>query len=267
MPIQQSSWSNLEPHRQRAIAESYGVDAARYDRTRPHYPEQMVQRIVAATPGPDVLDIGCGTGISSRQFAAAGCRVLGVDADARMAESARRLAIATEVARFEEWDPRERTFDAVIAGQAWHWVDPVAGAAKAARILRRSGRIALFWNVFQPPTELAEAFAASYRRVLPDLPAMPARPAAELYEPMLTMADNGLRATGAFAEAERWTWEWQQRYTRDEWLDQVPTHGSSTQLSPQDLRTVLIDIGAAIDAAGGEFVCDYTTVVLTAITE
>ena len=28
----------------------------------------MVDRIVAASPGPDVLDVGCGTGIAARQF-------------------------------------------------------------------------------------------------------------------------------------------------------------------------------------------------------
>jgi hypothetical protein len=43
-----------------------------------------------------------------------------------MATSGRR------VAKFEDWDPAGRTFDSVIAAQAWHWVDPVAGAAKAA---------------------------------------------------------------------------------------------------------------------------------------
>jgi enoyl-CoA hydratase/carnithine racemase len=35
-----------------------------------------VDRIIAASPGRDVLDVGCGTGISARLFAAAGCRVL-----------------------------------------------------------------------------------------------------------------------------------------------------------------------------------------------
>ncbi len=33
-----------------------------------HYPSALVERIVAASPGPDVLDVGCGTGIAARQF-------------------------------------------------------------------------------------------------------------------------------------------------------------------------------------------------------
>ena len=63
-----------------------------------------------------------------------------------------------------------RTFDAVIAAQAWHWVDPVAGAAKAAAVLRPGGRLAVFWNAFQPPAELRAAFGAVYQRALPDSP-------------------------------------------------------------------------------------------------
>jgi ubiquinone/menaquinone biosynthesis C-methylase UbiE len=59
-------------HQYRRMAESFGVDAERYDRTRPRYPDALVERIVAASPGPEILDVGCGTGIEARQFQAAG---------------------------------------------------------------------------------------------------------------------------------------------------------------------------------------------------
>src|ERR1700761_4844946 len=77
----------LHVHRQ--VAEGFGADADRYDRARPTYPADLIDRIVAASPGRDFLDAGCGTGISSRLFQAAGCRVLGLDPDPRMAEQAR----------------------------------------------------------------------------------------------------------------------------------------------------------------------------------
>ncbi len=72
-----------------------------------------MERIVAASPGLDVLDVGCGTGIAARQFQAAGCRVLGVDPDGRMADLARPSGIEVEVAKFEPWDPAGRGFAAV----------------------------------------------------------------------------------------------------------------------------------------------------------
>src|SRR3954447_16643942 len=121
-----------EPHQYRQVAESFGVDPERYDRARPRSPDAMVERIVAASPGPDVLDVGCGTGIEARQFQAAGCTVLGIEPDARMGDFARGTGVAVEVATLETWAAAGRTFDAVVAGTAWHWVDPVAGVAKAA---------------------------------------------------------------------------------------------------------------------------------------
>src|ERR1700722_6471279 len=87
-----------EPHQARQMAESFGCDAERYNRARPSYPDALVDRIVATSPGLDVLDVGCGTGIAARQFHAAGCRVLGVDVDERMAELARRSGIEVETA-------------------------------------------------------------------------------------------------------------------------------------------------------------------------
>src|SRR5580658_8255127 len=114
-----------EPHRARHVAESFGSDPERYDRTRPRYPQALADRVIAASPGAEMLDVGIGTGVSALEFQARGCSVFGVEPDARMAELACRRGFEVEVAKFEEWDPDGRTFDTVISGQAWHWVDPV----------------------------------------------------------------------------------------------------------------------------------------------
>ena len=55
-------------------------------------------------------------------------RVLGVKPDERMAELARQSGLEVEVTTFGNWDPAGRAFDMVIAAQAWHWIDPLAGA-------------------------------------------------------------------------------------------------------------------------------------------
>ncbi|MFG1709961.1 class I SAM-dependent methyltransferase [Nonomuraea sp. M3C6] len=258
--------SENEPHQHRQVAESFGSDAERYDRARPRYPDAMVDRIVAASPGPDVLDVGSGTGIEARQFLAAGCRVLGVEPDARMADFARRGGLEVEVATFEAWDPAGREFDAVIAGTAWHWVDPVAGAAKAAQVLRLGGRLAAFWHVFELPPAVADAFAAVYRRVMPDSPfnLQATRPALDGYQVLLTKAADGIRQVGGFSEQEQWRFDWQRSYTRDEWLDQMPTQGLLTQLPSDKLAEVLEGVGAAVDALGGSFTMAYATMVVTA---
>ncbi|MEV0666572.1 class I SAM-dependent methyltransferase [Actinomadura luteofluorescens] len=261
-----STGPSPEPHRAREVAESFGSDAERYDRARPRYPDALVERIAAASPGPDVLDVGCGTGIEARQFQAAGCTVLGVEPDARMAGFARRGGLEVEEATFESWDPAGRDFDAVIAGTAWHWVDPVAGAAKAARVLRPGGRLAAFWHVFELPPTVVEAFAAVYRRVVPDSPfdIQAGRSAMDTYQVMFAKAADGVRSAGGFGEPEQWRFDWEHTYTRDEWLDQMPTHGTLTRLPDAERAQVLEGVGEAIDAMGGAFTMPYATVAVTA---
>ncbi|WP_020662624.1 class I SAM-dependent methyltransferase [Amycolatopsis benzoatilytica] len=249
------------------MAESFGVDPARYDRARPRYPEEMVAAIVAASPGNAFLDVGCGTGIEGRQFQAAGATVLGVEPDARMAEFA-RAGFAVEVAKFEDWDAAGRTFDALVSGQAWHWVDPVAGAEKAARVLRPGGRFAAFWHIFQPPVEISRALSDALGRAMPDSPFSGGylkNPSLAGYQPLLDKAADGLRASGAFGAIEQWRYEWAQRYRRDEWLDLLATQGSLTLANPGQRDQVLAEVGAVIDALGGHLTANYSTAAVTAV--
>lgn len=265
LPRSERPRSGPPSHQQRQVAESFGTDAARYDRARPSYPGALVDHIVAACPGPRVVDVGCGTGIAARLFQAAGCQVLGVDPDARMADLARQSGLEVEVSTFEAWDPAGREFDAVIAAQAWHWVDPVAGAARAARALRPGGLLAVFWNVFQAPAGLREAFADVYGRVETGLPFDPwARPLLEAYLAGCAKAADAIRQTGEFAEPEQWRFDWDRPYSRAEWLDLIPTLGGHGQIPPDKLAELLAGLGAAIDAAGGSFTMECATVAVTA---
>ncbi|MQY02117.1 hypothetical protein ACRB68_01440 [Actinomadura sp. RB68] len=222
---------------------------------------------MAESPGPDLLDVGCGTGIASRQFRAAGCTVLGVEPDAKMAEFARRGGTEVEVATFEEWDDAGRTFDAVVAGTAWHWVDPVAGAAKAARLLRPGGLLAPFHHVFQYPPEVADALGAAYRQVAPDSPVDVdiLKRALDAYQALFDKIADGIRQAGEFGEPEQWRFDWERTFSRDEWLDQLPTHGNLTRLPPDRLATILDTVGAAIDGLGGSVTMTYHTVAVAAV--
>lgn len=257
-----------ELHSRRAVAESFGADAERYDRARSSYPPELIRRVVSGCPGTEVLDVGCGTGIVARQLRAAGCRVLGVDPDPRMAAVARRGGLLVEVSRFEEWDTRGRAFDAVVSGQAWHWIDPMIGAEKAAGVLREGGRLTVFWSADRAPADLVAAFGEVYREVMPDALAarrwVEASTALDGCAALCAKAEAGIRAAGAFGAPERWRFDWQRSYTRDEWLDQVPTTGDHGRFPRQRLDRLLSRLGAVIDARGGSFTMPYTTIVATA---
>jgi hypothetical protein len=74
----------------------------------------------------------------------------------------------------------------------------------------------------------------------------------------------GLRAARAFTEPELWLFDWDLTYTRDAWLDVVPTHGGHSQLPPERSAELLAALGAVIDALGGTLNVHFTTVAVTA---
>src|SRR6201995_2000383 len=69
--------SGQPSHTHRQVAEGFGADAGRYDRARPSYPADLVNRIIAASPGRDVPAVWCGCGTPSPLFQAAVATVLG----------------------------------------------------------------------------------------------------------------------------------------------------------------------------------------------
>ncbi len=84
------------------------------------------------------------------------------------------------------------------------------------------------------------------------------------YTALCAKAADGIRQAGGFADAEQRRFDWEQPYTREERLDQLPTQGAFTRLPQAALEEVLAGVGAALDAAGGSFTMHYTTVAVTA---
>ena len=191
--------------------------------------------------------------------------MLGVDPDARLAEFARHSGVEVEVSTFEAWEAAGREFDAIVCGESWHWVDPVAGAAKAAEVLRPGGRLAVFWNTGQPAGGLDEAFVVVYRRVLLEslVARLGKRAMEEAHLAMSAKAAAGMRTTGAFDEPEQWRFEWAQSYTRDEWLDALQTSGGA--IPESQLADLLEGVGDAIDTVGGSFTMNYVTFAVAAM--
>jgi SAM-dependent methyltransferase len=102
--------------------------------------------LLAPQPGEIILDVGCGDGTLTAQIAAAGAKVIGLDASEEMVEAARSKGIDAFVADAEALDlagqaVRFGEFDAAFSNAALHWMlDPDAVAEGIFKVLKPGGR-------------------------------------------------------------------------------------------------------------------------------
>ena len=100
-----------------------------------------VVELLAPRPGERVLDVGCGDGALTAKLAAAGCRVVGIDASPEQVRAARGRGLDARVADVTVLEFRGE-FDAAFSNAVLHWVrDPDAALASIHRALAPGGRL------------------------------------------------------------------------------------------------------------------------------
>jgi SAM-dependent methyltransferase len=183
----------------------FSATAERYHAYRPSYPPALVDWVLGL-PGlperPDVADVACGTGITTRLFAARGCDVIGVDPNEDMlafarAEGGPRVNLVKGTA--EATGLPAASVDLVVVGQGFHWFALGAAVAELGRILRPGGWCAAFWN-----TRAKSPFLDGYERLLQERSAEYARiktPEQTIEEIRAAPGVTGVR-TDRFANAQ-----------------------------------------------------------------
>jgi ubiquinone/menaquinone biosynthesis C-methylase UbiE len=160
--------------------------AALFDaEVRPH--NERFRAAAAVRPGEDVLDVGCGTGESTREAAQAGATALGVDVSEQAIAKARELGGATfEVADVQTHEFPAAAFDVVLSRfGAMFFADPPAAFANLARALRPGGRLVLL--VWQD-RDRNEWYSILHDAVAPGTTPPPAGPHFSLGDPGRTRA-------------------------------------------------------------------------------
>jgi ubiquinone/menaquinone biosynthesis C-methylase UbiE len=125
----------------------FGRLSADYDAMRREAPRATVDFIVEHLGGdPLVLDLACGTGISTRQLIARGLEVIGCDIDPLMLRYAVARAVAHSrfvIGRAEAIPFKNGAFGAVTCFCGYHWFDPARALPEMMRVLRGDGRIVI----------------------------------------------------------------------------------------------------------------------------
>lgn len=140
-----------------------------YDRNRPAAPEEAIRILETYLEGtPDtVVDVGCGTGLSTFLWLDRARRVYGIEPsrDMRgMAETKWEAAGRPESLTFREGysdrlDFADGTVDLITCSQSFHWMNPQPTLAEFARLLRPGGVFAAY-DCDWPPVLSADLEAA-----------------------------------------------------------------------------------------------------------
>jgi SAM-dependent methyltransferase len=146
---------------------------AGYDAHRPAPPPALLDLLclVAQVERPRlVVDLGAGTGLSTRAWANRADDVVGVEANPQMRDRAAQATAAPNVryvhAYAHETGVADGTADLVTCSQSFHWMEPEPVLAEAARVLRPGGVFAAYdydwppvvhWKVEQAFRELSDA--------------------------------------------------------------------------------------------------------------
>jgi SAM-dependent methyltransferase len=131
-----------------------------YVKYRPHYPEAILsylRELYTFGPAWVVADIGSGTGISTEMLLRFGNKVFAVEPNREMRLKAEELLagysdFVSVDGTAEATGLTDSSVDLIVAGQAFHWFDPVRTRTEFVRIARpglaaRPGAVvALIWN-------------------------------------------------------------------------------------------------------------------------
>lgn len=162
----------------RHLRGGFNLAAEDYQRTRPVCPPQMFDdliRYARLSAGSRVIEIGCGTGQATVPLAERGLAITAVEPGSDLAAIARRRLARFPTAQvvtssFEDWLPQEHeaAFDAVVAVNSLHWIDPQIRYSRPYQLLRSGGAMAVAGCQWARPAT-AERFwtdvQADYRAV------------------------------------------------------------------------------------------------------
>jgi len=154
---------------------SFDIFADNYHSVRPGYPAQVFEDIKGfcdLDETSQLLEIGAGSGIATVELAKFGCRLVGMEPGANLAEIAKKVTAAhpnVEIIEetFEAYETEEK-FDALFAFTAFHWLKDGDRFLKTRDLLQPNGSLVLVWNsFFQSDSEVTSEVNEAYRDFLP----------------------------------------------------------------------------------------------------
>lgn len=126
-----------------------GLAADSYERYRPGYPDEVVERTLryAGRPVRSALEIDAGTGKATHAFASRGVAVTALEPDAELCTVLRRETAGLDIVPVRatvESFRSEKGFDLLFSATGWPVARSASRSARAAGLLNPGGALALF---------------------------------------------------------------------------------------------------------------------------
>ena len=219
-----------------------------YQKHRPDYPSALLDWIVADAKlgqGARVLDVGCGTGISTRALAERGLVMIGADPNAAMLEAARKNPASSGAIEYVQADAEtlvgvEGPFAAIVGGQSFHWLDLTRARARFAELLAPGGRVIAFWNLRDGSDAFMQAYEALILEWSPRYPRVGAEPRATAIMARSDLDDlRGASFEGHTQELERAAFHgrvWSSSYVKNAITDREAFDAALDRLFDQHAR-------------------------------
>ncbi|MHA1600821.1 MAG: class I SAM-dependent methyltransferase [Alphaproteobacteria bacterium] len=194
-----------------------------YAHHRAGFPAALFDRLAdhgIGGAGTRLLDLGTGTGSLALGFARRGATVSALDvAPEMLAEVAARavadgLTVETVCAGAESTGLADGSFDAVVAGQCWHWFDRPRAAAEVRRLLNPGGRLAICHFDWIPLA--GNVAAATERLIVQHNPAWNMGDGTGLYPDWLADA-----ACAGFTDLQTFSFDIAVPYSHEAWCGRI----------------------------------------------
>jgi SAM-dependent methyltransferase len=200
--------------------------AQHYSQGRQGYPDEVIASIVAGLPpNPLILDVGCGTGIGTRQLVSAGATAIGSDIDPELLQAALTTSPAAAycVAYTEKLPFSDAVFDAITAFGAFHWFMNDESMSEIRRVLKPKGLVAVINKGDTPDGPIAKS-----RTILATYHHGSYHSKKENYDPVAFLTKHGLTATLQEVDTR-------ELYTRPQFLSTVMSMAPWNHV-PEDSR-------------------------------
>lgn len=122
--------------------------ATQYHNSRQGFVEEtftILENELGGLHGKNILDVGCGTGIATRELVCRGARVTGTDISSAMLDEAKQLnpELPYLVAPTDNLPFSDGEFNGVTAFSAFHWFCDNASVNEIKRVLKPAGVLAV----------------------------------------------------------------------------------------------------------------------------